>query len=272
MTAIAQAPRRPLSPGIVYTLRAFERALIVYRRVWRGTLFISFLAPVLYLAAIGLGLGGYVSGSTAASLPGGSYLAFLAPGLVAAQAMNVASFECAYPVLGQILWNGSFGAMLATPMRVRNILTAHLAYVSFRVVLTCAAFLVVVALVGAAPSFDRMLGLLAIAVLTGLAFAGPITAYSALLRTDTPFAYMFRFVITPLYLFSGTFFPIDRLPEFLRPVAYATPLYHGVDLARQLAVGGGDLQGALGHVGVLLVYIAIGIAVAGRNLQRRLIN
>jgi lipooligosaccharide transport system permease protein len=271
MTAIAQA-RRPLATGLVYTLRAFERTLIVYRRVWRGTVFISFLAPMLYLAAIGLGLGGYVRADAAAALPGGSYLAFLAPGLVAAQAMNVASFECAYPVLGQILWNGTFNAMLATPMRIRNIIAAHFAYVSLRVVLTTVAFLIVVALVGGAPSFMRVLLLVAVAVLTGLAFAAPITAYSAVLRTDTPFAYMFRFVITPLYLFSGTFFPIDRLPDVIRPVAYLTPLYHGVDLARQVALGTGDLVGAVGHVGVLVAYAAVGTIVAGRNLQWRLVK
>jgi lipooligosaccharide transport system permease protein len=271
VSAVAAA-RRPLPPGIVFTLRAFERALIVYRRVWRGTLFISFLAPMLYLAAIGLGLGGYVNRAGGASLPGGSYLAFLAPGLVAAQAMNVAAFECAYPVLGQIIWNGSFNAMLATPMRVRNILAAHLAYVSLRVVLVSVAFLIVVGLVGAAPTPLAGAGLLGVAMLTGLAFAGPVTAFSAVQRTDTGFAYMFRFVITPLYLFSGTFFPIDRLPDFLRPVAYATPLYHGVDLARHVALGGGDLAGGLGHVTVLLFYAALGVAFAGRNLYRRLVK
>jgi lipooligosaccharide transport system permease protein len=272
MTAIAEVPRRPLPSDIAFTLRAIERALIVYRRSWRGTLFISFLAPMLYLAAIGVGLGGYVSSAASAALPGGSYLAFLAPALVAAQAMNVAAFECAYPVLGQIIWNGSFNAMLATPMRVRNILAAHLAWVSFRVILVSVAFLIVVALVGAAPSLPGAFGLLGVAVLTGFAFIGPVTAFSAIQRTDTAFAYMFRFVITPLYLFSGTFFPIDSLPEILRPVAYVTPLYHGVDLARQVTLGAGDLLGTVTHIAVLLVYGSIGMALAGRNLHRRLVK
>jgi lipooligosaccharide transport system permease protein len=270
--SVVTAARRPLPPAIVFSLRAFERALIVYRRVWRGTLFITFLAPMLYLAAIGLGLGGYVNRAGGASLPGGNYLAFLAPGLVAANAMNVAAFECAYPVLGQIIWNGSFNAMLATPMRVRNILSAHLAYVSLRVVLVSVAFLIVVGIVGAAPAPLAALGLIGVAVLTGLAFAGPVMSFSAIQRTDTGFAYMFRFVITPLYLFSGTFFPLDRLPEFLRPIAYVTPLYHGVDLARQVALGSGDLVAALGHIGVLLLYAGVGIALAGRNLYRRLVK
>jgi lipooligosaccharide transport system permease protein len=271
MTAFTTA-RRPLPPAIVFTLRGFERALIVYRRVWRGTLFITFLAPMLYLAAIGLGLGGYVNRAGGASLPGGSYLAFLAPALVAANAMNLAAFECAYPILGQIIWNGSFNAMLATPMRVRNIVSAHLAYVSLRVVLVSVAFLIVVGIVGAAPALPAALGLIGVAVLTGLAFAGPVMAYAAVQRTDAGFAYMFRFVITPLYLFSGTFFPIDRLPDVLRPIAYVTPLYHGVDLARHIALGSGDLLNALGHLGVLVLYAGLGTAVAGRNLYRRLVK
>jgi lipooligosaccharide transport system permease protein len=271
VTTFAAAARR-LPPAPVFTLRAFERTLIVYRRTWRGTLFISFLAPILYLAAIGLGLGSYINQGAGARLPGGSYLAFLAPGLVAAQAMNVAAFECAYPVLGQIIWNGSFNAMLATPMRVRDILAAHLGYVSFRVVLVTAAFLIVVALVGAAPSLPGAVALFGVSILTALAFGGPMVAYAATRKTDAGFAYMFRFVITPLYLFSGTFFPIDRLPEQLQPIAFVTPLYHGVDLARHAALGGGDAASAVGHVAVLLVYAGVGAALAGRNLHRRLIK
>jgi lipooligosaccharide transport system permease protein len=272
MSVITSAVRRPLPPSIIFSLRAFERALFVYRRVWRGTLFITFLAPMLYLAAIGLGLGSYVNRGGGGALPGGSYLAFLAPALVAANAMNLAAFECAYPVLGQIIWNGSFNAMLATPLRVRNIVSAHLAYIALRIVLVSVAFLIVVALVGAAPAPLAALGLIGVAILTGLAFAGPVMAYSAVQRSDVGFAYMFRFVITPLYLFSGTFFPIDRLPQLVRPIAYVTPLYHGVDLARHLALGTGDATSASVHVAVLLMYAGVGTALAGRNLHRRLVK
>ena len=272
MTSIATPARRPLPPGFVFTLRAFERTLIVYRRTWRGTLFISFLAPMLYLAAIGLGLGGYIDRGAGGALPGGSYLAFLASGLVAAQAMNVTAFECAYPILGQILWNGTFGAMLATPLRVRDLLGAHLAYIAFKVVLVSAAFLIVVGLAGAAPALPSAVGLLGVAVLTAMAFAGPLIAYAAIQQTDVGFAYMFRFLITPLYLFSGTFFPIDRLPEPLQAVAFVTPLYHGVDLARHVALGGGDPLLMITHIVVLLLFAGVGTAVAGRNLYRRLVK
>jgi lipooligosaccharide transport system permease protein len=272
VTSIARPSRRPLPPGFVFTLRAFERTLIVYRRTWRGTLFISFLAPILYLAAIGFGLGGYIDQGAGAALPGGSYLAFLAPGLVAAQAMNVAAFECAWPVLGQIMWNGTYNGMLATPMRVRDLIGAQMAYLALRITLVTAAFLTVVALVGAAPSLPAVLALFGVAILTGLAFAGPILAYTAVQHADVGFAYMFRFVITPLYLFSGTFFPIERLPEALQPVAFVTPLYHGVDLARQVTLGGGDPLLMATHVAVLLLFAGIGTAIAGRNLYRRLIK
>ena len=270
MTSAARAARAfEPAPG-AGGLRALERALLIYRRIWRGTLFASFFSPILYLAAMGLGLAGYIDPAAAARLPGGSYLAFLGPGLIAAQAMQVATFECAYPLLGQIVWNRSFDAMLATPLRVRDLLFGHLAYVSFRVLIACCAFLVALLLFGGVPSATVLLTL-PVAVLTGLAFAGPITAFSATQKTDSGFASIFRFVITPLFVFSGTFFPVEQLPAVLQPIAWLTPLYHGVALARGLALGTADPLGAVVHLAVLAAYAIVGTVAAGILLRRRLV-
>ncbi|HEV8516713.1 MAG TPA: ABC transporter permease [Candidatus Limnocylindrales bacterium] len=271
MSAAAQAVTPLRRPPRLGAFHAFERSLYVYRRTWRGTVFISFLSPALYLAAMGLGIGGYVSASANAALPGGSYLAFLAPGLIAAQAMTVAAFECTYPVLGGILWNAQFLAMLSTPLRVRDIVAAHLCFLSFRVTLVTLAFLVIVVLFGAASSPWLVLSV-AIAVLTGLAFGGPITAFAASQKTDSSFASLFRFGITPLFLFSGTFFPVEQLPAPLQPLAWLTPLFHGVALSRGLVLGSLDPFAGLLHLAVLAAYAVLGTIAAGLALRRRLIK
>jgi lipooligosaccharide transport system permease protein len=244
--------------------------LAAYRHFWRSSLISTVLEPVLFLAAMGLTLGVLVDRGP--GLPGGlSYLAFLAPGLLAAAAMQNAAFESTYPVLGAIKWDKTYEAVLATPAGVRDILVGHLLYVAFRVGTSAALFLGVLVLFGAAASPLVVLALPA-ALLTGLAFAAPITAFAARLENDTGFAALQRFLILPMFLFSGTFFPVTQLPEVLRWVAYATPLWHGVALARGLALGTPEGGPALVHVGYLLLWFLAGTALAARTLRRRLVT
>ncbi len=250
-------------------VHVLERALSVYRRTWRGTLFLTFLSPILYLSAMGLGLGALVDrqGSTLEGVP---YLVFLAPGMLAAQAMNTATFECTFPVVSGIVWQKTYHGMLATPLRVRDILAGHLMFVALRLTMVAGVFLAVMYLFGAARSPMALLALPA-AVLTGLAFAAPIVAFSATQKNDSGFSYLFRFGITPLFLFSGTFFPVERLPDYLEPIALATPLYHGVSLARDLSLGREQPLGIALNVAVLLAYLACGLVLAGSLLRRRLV-
>jgi lipooligosaccharide transport system permease protein len=205
-------------------------------------------------------------------LPGGlSYLAFLAPGLLAAAAMQTGTFESTYPVLGAIKWDKTYAAVLATPTAVGDLLVGHLLYVAFRVTTAAALFLAVLVLFGAADSALVVLAVPA-ALLTGLAFAAPVTALAGRLESDTGFAALQRFLIVPMFLFSGTFFPVSQLPAFFEWVAYATPLWHGVALARGLALGTLEAAPALLHTGYLLVWIAVGVALAARTLRRRLVT
>ncbi len=232
-------------------------------------MFLTFLSPILYLAAMGLGLGALVDRQGHA-LEGVPYLVFLAPGMLAAQAMNTATFESTFPVVSGIVWQKTYHGMLATPLRVRDILAGHLLFVTLRLLMVAVVFLAVMYLFGAARSPTALLAVPA-AVLTGLTFATLIVAFSATQKNDSGFSYLFRFGITPLFLFSGTFFPVERLPDYLQPIAVATPLYHGVALARDLSLDRAQPLGVALNVAVLLAYLVCGLALAGFLLRRRLV-
>ncbi len=240
-----------------------------YRRTWRGSIYSSVLNPLLYLGAMGLGLGTLVDRHGRAGLSGVSYLAFLAPGLLAAAAMQTGVGECTYPVFGSVKWNKTYQAAVSSPLRPSDVFHGHLLFVTLRLTMNSALFMAVAAAFGALRS-TWVIAALPVAVLTGLAFAAPIEAWSVTRQKDASFAVIFRFGLIPLFLFSGTFFPITQLPAWIRPVAYATPLWHGVALCRALSLGNADLGGALVHVGYLAAVVAAGIAVGDRTYRRRL--
>src|SRR5436305_3800580 len=242
-----------------------------YKRTWRGSAVSSVLQPVLFLAAMGLGLGSLVNRGHATSLGGVTYLVFLAPALLAAGAMQTAALESTWPVMAAVKWLKTYDAMLATPLRVRDVLAGHLIWIALRVLMTCAVFLAVMAAFGAVKSPEAVF-LLPVGVLTGLAFAAPIVAYAVTLERDSGLSALFRFGIIPMFLFSGTFFPVSQLPAALRPIAYITPLWHGVDLCRHLALGQASLLGSLAHVPCLALWTAVGSAIARVTYRRRLVN
>ena len=227
--------------------RVFEYRLLDYRRTYRSSIFNSFVGPALFLAAMGVGLGTYVNDS--AALGGVSYLAFLAPGLLAATAMQTASFESTFPIMGGLVWNRVYHAMYATPIRPKDIALGNLAWIAFRVLLVSTVFVLVTALFGAAASPLIVLAIPA-AVLTGMAFAGPIAAFSATQRNVEKFNAVFRFGITPLFLFSGTFFPIESAPDVppgRRLVHAAVPRRRPVPRARPRDRRGGAAADACPH-------------------------
>ncbi len=200
-----------------------------------------------------------------------SYLAFLAPGLLAATCMQTASMESSFPINGRLNWHASYLAIAATPMRIVDIVMGEVMWVALRLMLVATAFTAVSVAFGV-PLRWGLVAAIPAAVLTGLAFAAPVMAFSATQRDDSNFAAMFRFVITPLFLFSGTFFPISQLPPLLQPIAFLTPLWHGVSLCRQIALGIGDMPLALLNLSVLLAFVCVGLALAGLTFARRLIT
>jgi lipooligosaccharide transport system permease protein len=255
--------------------RVVELRAMQYRRTFRASLVSSFLNPVLFLLAMGVGLGTYVdrSGTASLALGGLSYLQFLAPGLLAATTMQAAAFESTFPIIAGLQWQKVFHAMYATPISPRDIVLGNLTWIALRLTLIAAIFTLVMVLFGAAASPLIVLGIPA-AVLTGMAFAAPIAAFAATQRTPEKFNAVFRFGITPLFLFSGTFFPISNLPAAIQPIAWLSPLWHGVELSRALALGtiGQAPLVALAHVAVLAAIFVAGSVWAFRTVEARLVR
>lgn len=239
-----------------------------YRRTWRATVTTAFLNPVFFLLSIGVLLGKLVDDGDA-DLGGLTYLEFVAPGLLAATAMQVAANEATFPVMAGIKWLRTYHAVVATPVRVSELVAGVLGWAALRVAVAAVVFASIAALGGA---FESPLAVLApaAALLCGMAFATPIAAFSASLEDDTWIAAVNRFVIVPMFLFSGTFFPVDQLPTWLEPLAWATPLWHGVSLCRDLTSGGAEALTSLGHVGYLLTIAAGGAVAAVRMHERKL--
>ena len=245
--------------------------LTVLRRTWRGSVVTSFLMPFLYLTAMGVGLGSFVDDNGAAArLGGSSYLAFIAPGLLAVTAMQTAIGETTYPILGGFKWHRTYFSMAASPLEVSDIVAGQLAFVAVRILLTCAVFIAVLAGFGALSSWwGGVLALIA-ALLIGMAHAAPMTAISSRMRNESGFALVFRIGILPMFLFSGAFFPVSQLPAVVSWLAYVTPIWHGVDLSRMLTAGHLEGWAALGHVAYLLVWLVVGWRLAVSGFASRL--
>ncbi len=249
--------------------RQLDHWAVRWRRTWRGSAFSNFLMPVLYLLAMGVGLGGYVDDGATRSLGGVDYLDFLAPGLLAATVFQNAVSASTWPVMGAIKWDRTYHAMLATPLRVRDILLGQLTYIAARIALTAVAFLLVMLAFGVISSPWAVLALPA-AVLVGMAHSTPIVAYAAWLDRETGFMLLFRLGVIPMFLFSGAFFPVSQLPDPLQWLAKAMPLYHGVELLRALVLGAPEVGACLLHVAYLSAWLLAGFWLADRMLARRL--
>ncbi|WP_419919487.1 ABC transporter permease [Candidatus Poriferisocius sp.] len=257
--------------GVSSPRLAFEYWLVAYRRNWKGSLLTSFLSPILFLAAMGLGLGSLVDTQVGSGpdLGGLNYLDFLAPGLLAGNAMMLAVNESTYPVLGGFKWYRTYLAMAASPLRDRDILLGHFAYMGFRVGLASFVFLAVMAAFGAVSSPLAVLAPVC-ATLCGLAFATPTTAFVATRTNADNFSTFTRFVIMPMFLFSGIFYPVSQLPVGLEQIAWLTPVWHGVRMCRALTTGH-DLGWEMGgHAAYLVVLTLVGALVSSRTFSRRL--
>lgn len=253
---------------MTYAFRVYESWLMGYRRTWRGSIVSSILNPVLYLTALGIGLGKLVNRGNTLGMP---YLDFVAPGMLAVVAMQIGTFESSYPVMASIRWTRQYHAILATPARIRDIVLGHQLYVASRVGTSSGIYLVALVLFGAIHS-PWAIAAWPVAILLGLSFAAPVSAFSAWLKNEEGFNALFRFGITPLFLFSGTFFPLARLPHGIRELAYTTPLWHGVDLMRHLTLGTAQLWPSLGHVAYMLLWLVVGFRLAVRTHTKKLIT
>jgi len=210
-----------------YALSVWSRNLAMYRRTWKLNILPNFFEPILYLLSIGIGVGAYVS-----QMGGMSYVAFLAPGLVAAAAMNGASFEVTYNAFVRMNFEKTYASMLTTPIEPDDVLAGEVLWAMTRALIYGGCFFVVLAVSGLAP-LPAALWALPMIPLTGLLFAALGIAFSLRIPSIDLFSFYFTLFLTPLFLFSDIFFPLkERLsPGWLR-VAEVLPLLHPVRLMR----------------------------------------
>lgn len=252
--------------------RQVDYWLTVTRRTWRGSVISSFVAPLFYVVAMGVLLGGFIDGDPDRLEGATSYLAFVVPGLIAAHAMQTAVSETTYPVMGMIKWQRVYESMLATPLGVRDLVAAHLAFVAVRLALTCGVYTLVLTPFGVFESWwGPVLAFLA-QVLTGLAFAVWTYGWTARLQSPEGFGVLFRLAIFPMFLFSGAFFPVANLGAVLSWVARFTPLWQGVNLSRMFALDHVTWWLAGVNVVVLVVLTVLGWFWAVSGLQARLVT
>ncbi|TWH65977.1 lipooligosaccharide transport system permease protein [Micromonospora olivasterospora] len=256
---------RPALPRVP-ALAVLNYFLVGYRRTWRAGVFSSFLLPVLTMVGFGIGVGAYIQ----QGVGGVRYLDWIVPGLIASTALQVAIGDSTWPVFGNFQWTKIYLAQSAAPPRVGDILAGHLLFVLFRVLTTVAAFLLVTALFGALRS-PWALVVPAVVALLGLAVAGPTFAYTASVSSDSWLAMLFRFGVIPMTLFAGVFFPVESLPGALRWLAYATPLWHAVDLCRAATLGVTPQWSVAGHLLYLAAWALVGVLLAHRAFRRRLV-
>jgi ABC-type polysaccharide/polyol phosphate export permease len=248
--------------------REYRNWLTRYRRTWKGTLVIGVLNPLLFLVAVGVGIGQLVKPGTPV-LDGASYLGFFAPGMLAAASMQNGIVEAGFGVSWAKRPQGSYTTATATPLAPADIFGGQLLYLATKLTMSAGAFLVVMVAIGATQSALVVLALPA-AVLVGLAFATPTAAWAVTLPNPRRLGATFKWVVMPLYLFSGTFFAVSQMPVWLQWLAYVTPLWHGVELCRAVSLGTATWAGSAVHVAYLVTLTTVGALFSLRHFERQL--
>lgn len=266
----ATTPRRSrpllrILPSALYAGRArmlMLRSSLAYRRAWL-TIFSGFFEPLFFLLALGQGLGSLVGDVPG---PGGqpmSYAAFIAPGLLAASAMNGAVYDSTFNIFFKLRYARLYDAVLATPLGPVDIALGEIGWALLRGGLYSVGFLGVMFGLGLVTSPWGLLALPA-ALLTAFAFAAVGMAATSFMRSWQDFD-LVQLVVLPMFLFSATFYPLSVYPPALQWFVQAFPLYHGVELMRGLTAGVVG-WGMLGHLGYFLVMAGLGVVVASRRL------
>ena len=245
-----------------------ERNLMVYRRGWL-MIVSGFFEPLFYLLSIGLGIGALVG-----AIPLGDgrtipYTAFVAPALLASSAMNGAIYDSTFNVFFKLKYAKTYDAILATPVGVGDVAVGEIGWALIRGALYAGTFLLVMLAMGLVRSPWAILAFPA-SLLIGFAFGAAGMAATSFMRTWQDFD-LVQLVILPLFLFSGTFYPLTTYPEPVRLLVELTPLYHGVDLVRGLTTGALG-PGMLVHVAYLTVMGLVGLAITSRRLERLLLK
>jgi len=250
--------------------RMLQRNLLVYKHQWM-VIFTGFFEPVFFLLGIGLGIGALVS-----SVDGISYVSFVAPGLLAASCLNGALSDGCFNIWFKLHFMKTYDGILATPMRVPDVAFGEMLWAVTRGSIYAGCFLLVLVVIGRITGRPVLLSPLAVfafpaAVLAATSFSALFVCITTFVRKIEDFDTVVGLAVMPMFLFSGTFFPISRVPLIPRVVVELLPLYHGTAMLRQLTTGTVDRTLAL-HVGYLVILGVAAFTVAMRRLERALIK
>lgn len=245
--------------------------LTAYRRFWRMNLLSSLVQPMLYLLGLGVGVGSLVDRNVGSAdvLGSVSYVAFVAPGLMITTAMALGAGESMWPVMGSLTWQRGYHGIAATELEARDIVLGHCTWMAIRCGIAASAVALALACFGETRSWGLIPGVL-VAILVGLSFAMPIMAFAITAKYDGAFAGVQRFLIIPLFLFGGAFYPLSQLPTVVQWIAKVFPLWHGVVIARDFSFGDVDWVGVVGHTAYIAVWVVVGIWIAIRRLRGKL--
>ncbi|MCX7857326.1 MAG: ABC transporter permease [Deltaproteobacteria bacterium] len=244
--------------------RVFQRNFTVYKKLYRSSIVLNFVEPVLYLFAFGIGLGSYVK-----EINGMSYIQFIAPGIIASSSMFASTYECTYGTFVRMNFQKTFDAILSTPVSVYELILGELIWGAFKSVFYGSIIIITLLTVGIVDS-ALIVFLLPILFVSGFIFAEISMICAALVPGIDSFNYFYTLFMTPMFLFSGIFFPVDVLPHYLRNVASFTPLYHLTNLCRSYAVG--KLAGTLPDLLWLVSFALIFLIPPFVLMRKRIIN
>jgi lipooligosaccharide transport system permease protein len=256
-----------MSVSLPHAAAVWRRNASMYARTWKWNILPNFFEPVFYLTAVGIGVGGYIE-----QMAGMSYVQFLAPGLVCVAAMNGASYEVTYNVFVRLNFEKAYDAMLTTPLDADDVLAGEVMWALTRSLIYGGCFYIIVALAGLAPLPESLLALPAM-LLGGLLFAALGVTFALHVSTIDVFSFYFTLFLTPLFLFSDVFFPLEeRLSPFWQNVAEALPLLHPVRLARAAFSGSFQWTTVLWDIAYIVVLSTLLLRIAARAARRRLTN
>jgi len=248
-----------------HVFRVFRRNLLVFGKTWKANLMFNFVEPVLYLWALGFGLGVYVS-----SINGLSYIEFLAPALIASSAMFSTTYEMTYDSFSRMAFRKTFHGMVATPVSLDDVVMGELLYGTFKGVLYGNVFLLVVALFGLVKSPWALLVFVPLALMV-MSFSILSMVWTSIAPNYDSFGYFFTLIISPMFLFAGVFFPVESLPPGIRFLPWLTPLYHAVEAVRPLVLG--QITPSIpGHLAWMAAFIALTFRIPMVMVRRRLIQ
>ncbi len=250
--------------NIKKAFRVWQRHFTVYTKLYKSSIVLNFVEPVLYLVALGLGLGAFVR-----EINGVPYIKFIAPGIVASSAMFAATYECSYGTYVRMTYQKTFDAILATPVNLDDLVAGELIWGATKSMIYGTIIIVVISLFGLV---DSPLILLAIPLLfaIGIVFAQISVIFTAVVPGIDSFNYFFTLFMTPMFLFSGIFFPLDTLPPIIGRIAFFTPLYHMVNILRDFAAG--NFQRPLWDAGWIILAIVVLSPLPFRLMRRRIIE